>query len=138
MSQHTFVLSRRVGRPLHLVERALTGMPSGDYSGLTFAGPFERRAIVGPWGSGPPEREAVAILRTGRRATARVVVELGPWARDVSELRIRPAAHHPDWWRGRRQTHYFDAAHDAIDTLAGVLEREVPATPARRPITRIA
>jgi hypothetical protein len=138
MSQHTFVLSRRVGRPLILAERALTGMPGGDDSGLTFVGPFERRTTVGPWGSGPPEREAPADLRTGRRSVERVVVELGPWARDASELRIRPAVRRPHKWGGRRQMRYFDRAHDAIDTLARALEHEIPATAARRPATRTA
>lgn len=138
MSQHTFVLSRRVGRPLSRAERALIGMPPGDYSGLTFVGPFERRTIVGPRGRSPAEREAPADLRTGRRCVERVVVELGPWAHHASELRVRPAVRRPEWWRGRRQMRYFDRGHAAIDALARALEHEIPATPARRPNTRTA
>ena len=138
MSQHTFVLSRRVGRPLSLAERALTGMPADGYAGLTFIGPFERRAITGPWGSGPPEREAPAELRTGRRSVERVVVELGPWAHDASELRVRPATRRLVRWGDRRQMRYFDRAHEAIDALARALEHEIPAAPASRPVTRTA
>jgi hypothetical protein len=138
MSQHTFVLSRRVGRPLSLAERALVAMPPGDYAGLTFVGPFERRMIVGPWGSGPPEREAPGELRTGRRSVERVIVELGPWAHQASELRVRPASRRLVRWGGRRQMRYFDHAHEAIDALARALEHEIPATPAKRPVTRTA
>ena len=138
MSQHTFVLARRVGRPMSLAERALLGMPPDGYAGLSFAGPFERRAITGPWGSGPAEREAPADLRTGRRSVERVIVELGPWAHHASELRVRPASRRIVRWGGRRQMRYFDCAHQAIDALARALEHEIPATPARRPITRTA
>jgi hypothetical protein len=138
MSQHTFVLARRVRRPMSLAERALLALPSEGCSGLTFVGPFERRTITGPWGSGPPEREAPAVLRTGRRSVERVVVELGPWARDAAELRVRPATRRPEWWQWRRQMRYFDRAHEAIDALARELEHQVPATPARRPVTRTA
>ena len=88
MTQHTFVLSRRVDRELSLAERALTGLTDGDYAGLRLAGPFERRTIVGLWGSGPAEREAPADLRTGRRMPERVDVELAPWARRTVELRV--------------------------------------------------
>lgn len=138
MSQHTFVLSRRVGRPMTLAERALNGMPPDGYSGLTLVGPFERRTITGPWGSGPPEREALAELRTGRRSVERVVVELGPWAHHAAELRVRPAVRRPEWWRGRRQMRYFDRAHEAIDALAQAIEHQIPATAAQLPETRTA
>jgi len=138
MSQHTFVLCRRVGRPLTLAECALTTMPADCYGGLTFVGPFERRAMTGPWGSGPAEREAPAELRTGRRSAERVVVELGPWAHDASELRVRPASRRLVRWGGRRQMRYFDRAREAIDALARALEHEVPATPKRLPETRTA
>jgi hypothetical protein len=138
MSQHTFVLTRRVGRAPELVERALPRLPPGVPAGLTFLGLFERRSIVGPWGSGPAERTAPAQLWTGRRSPERVVVELGPWARDVVELRVRPTAARPERWRGRRQRRYFDRGHEAIDGLARALERETLAPTARRPVTRTA
>ena len=138
MSQHTFVLARRVGRTLGRAERALTEMPPGEYAGLTFVSPFERRSIVGPWGIGPPEREALADLRTGRRVAERVVVELGPWARDAAELRVRPAARHPQRWTGRRTMRYFDRAHEAIDALTKALEDQIPAAASARPVTRTA
>jgi hypothetical protein len=134
---HTFVLSRRVGRPLVLAERTLVGLPSGEYDGLTLLGFFERRTMVGPWGSGPPERDAPADLRVGRR-TERVMVELGPWSQDAVELRVRPCTRRPQRWRGRRQARYFAAAHAAIDALARTLEHETPALPAGLPETRTA
>ncbi|MGZ4691625.1 MAG: hypothetical protein ACXVKA_09830 [Acidimicrobiia bacterium] len=138
MSMHTFVLARRVGRAPGLAERALPELVSGEYAGLSFRGPFERRTVVGPWGSGPAEREAQADLRTGRRSRERVAVALGPWAHHAVELRIRPANRRPDRWSGRRQLRYFDHAHEAIDELARALERATPAPVASRPITRTA
>jgi hypothetical protein len=134
---HTFVLSRRVGRPLDRAERTLLALVPGEYEGLTLLGLFERRTMVGPWGSGPPEREAPADLRVGRR-TQRVMVELGPWSHDAIELRVRPCARRPQRWRGRRQVRYFEAAHAAIDTLARTLEQETPPMPARLPVSRSA
>src|SRR5207344_1845172 len=65
MSQHSFVLSRRVRRAPEAVERTLLGLAPGDYAGLTLLSPFERRAITGPWGTGPPDRQAAAELMTG-------------------------------------------------------------------------
>jgi hypothetical protein len=138
MSQHTFVLSRRVGRAPVPAERTLIDLPRDDYAGLRLVGPFERRTIVGPWGTGPPERQAPAELRTGRRTVERVEVEMGPWARNAVELRVRPLARRPERWTGRRQLRYFDRAHEAIDALARTLEEQTPATPARRPATRTA
>ena len=138
MTQHTFVLSRRVGREPILAERALVGLTHGDYAGLTLVGPFERRTIVGPWGSGPVEREAPADLRTGGRSLERVEVEVSPWARHTVEIRVRPAGRRPERWTPRRQTRYFNHAHQAIDELARALEHATPAVPARRPVRRTA
>ena len=131
MTQQTFVLSRRVGREPSLAARALAALTDGDYAGLTLAGPFERRPIVGAWGSGPVEREAPADLRTGRRSPERVEVELAPWARHAVELRVRPAGRRPDRWTPRRQTRYFEHAHAAIDELARALEHATPELPVR-------
>jgi hypothetical protein len=136
--QHTYVLSRRVGRDPGLAEQAVAGLLDGEYAGLTFAGPFERRSIVGPWGSGPPEREAPGALQTGGRSSEPVVVELGAWARDAVELRVRPATRRPDRWLGRRQRRYFERGHDAIDELARALERKTHELPAELPVTRSA
>ncbi len=138
MSQHTFVLSRRVGRAPGLAERVLPSLTEAPYAGLSFVGPFERRTIVGPWGSGPAEREAQAHLTTGRLAPELVSVEVGPWARDAVELRLRPVALQPDRWSGRRQVRYFDHAHAAIDELAHALEIATPVVPDSQPLTRSA
>jgi hypothetical protein len=138
MSQHTFVLSRRVGRAPGLAERVLPGLTEAAYAGLTFVGPFERRTIVGPWGSGPAEREARAHLSTGRLAPELVSVEVGPWARDAVELRVRPVTLRPDRWSGRRQLRFFDRAHTAIDELARALEAATPAVTGEEPLTRSA
>ena len=135
MAQHTFVLSRRVGRAPEQAERALGRLAPGEYAGLTLLAPFERRSITGPWGSGPPDRQAAAALATGARRSERVEVELAAWARDAVEIRVRPVSRRPERWGGRRQIRYFDRAHEAIDALACALERETPAElarPARR------
>jgi hypothetical protein len=134
---HTFVLSRRVGRPLAGAERTLVALAPGEHEGLTLLGLFERRTMIGPWGSGPPERDALADLRVGR-GTERVMVELGPWSHDAVELRIRPCTRRARRWPGRRRARYFDAAHAAIDALARTIERETPAVPAHLPETRTA
>jgi hypothetical protein len=136
--QHTFVLSRRVGREPRQVERALPELTSAGSTGLAFIGPFERWALTGPWGSGPAERRAHARLRTGRRRAEAVEVELGIWSRHAVELRMRPIARRPEQWSGRRQTRYFDRAHEAIDELARALEAATPAPPVRLPVTRTA
>jgi hypothetical protein len=133
---HTFVLSRRVGRPLAGAERTLVALAPGEHDGLTLLGLFERRTTIGPWGSGPPERDAPADLRVGRR-TERVMVELGPWSHDAVELRVRPCTRRATRWRGRRRARYFDAAHVAIDALARTIEQQTPVA-ARIPETRTA
>jgi hypothetical protein len=137
MTQHTFVLSRRVGREPGLAERALTDLTDGDYAGLTLRGPFERRIAIGPWVSGPSEREALGALHTGRRSPEPVEVELGPWARDAVELRVRPKGR-PERWTSRRQARFFEHAHQAIDELARALERATPELPASEPVRRSA
>jgi hypothetical protein len=134
---HTLVLSRRVGRPLAGAERTLVALAPGEHEGLTLLGLFERRTMIGPWGSGPPERDAPADLRVGRR-TERLMVELGPWSHDAVELRVRPCTRRAPRWRRRRQARYFDAAHAAIDALARTIEHETPAVPAQLPATRTA
>ena len=131
MTQPTFVLSRRVDREPSLAERALAGLIDGDYAGLTLAGPFARRTIVGLWGSGPAEREAPADLRTGRRVPERVDVELAPWARHTVEIRVRPRGRRPDRWTPRRRTRYFEHAHRAIDELAARSARDARDADAR-------
>jgi hypothetical protein len=65
-------------------------------------------------------------------------VELGPWALDAIELRLRPLARRPDRWTGRRQLRFFDHAHAAIDELARAIEAATPAAAAARPVTRSA
>jgi hypothetical protein len=134
---YTLVLSRRVGRPLAGAERTLVALAPGEYDGLTLLGLFERRTMVGPWGSGPPERDAPADLRVGRR-TERVMVELGPWSHDAVELRVRPCTRRVQRWRGRRRARYFAAAHAAIDVLARTIEHETPPVSVRLPETRTA
>jgi hypothetical protein len=137
MTQHSFVLSRRVRRAPDQAERALNGLAAGEYGGLRLLSPFERRAITGPWGSGPPDRQAPAVLTVAARRSERVEVELGAWARDVVELRLRPRSRRPERWTGRRQTRYFDRAHAAVDALARALEQQAP-EPAHLPMTRTA
>lgn len=137
MSQHSFVLSRRVRRAPEAAERTLLGLAPGDYAGLALLSPFERRAITGPWGTGPPDRQAAAVLVTGPRRSERVEVELGAWARDAAEIRVRPMSRRPERWSGRRQLRYFDRAHEAIDSLARTLERQTPA-PVERSARRTA
>jgi len=137
MAQHSFVLSRRVRRAPEVAERALLALPPGDYAGLTVLTPFERRSITGPWGTGPPDRQAQAELITGRRRSERVEVELGAWARDAAEIRVRPLSRRPERWSGRRQLRYFDRAHEAIDALARILEHQTPA-PVERSARRTA
>ncbi len=138
MAQHTFVLSRRVRRAPEQAERALGSLAPGEYAGLRLLGPFERRSITGPWGSGPPDRQAPAELVTGPRRSERVEVELAAWARDAVEIRVRPVSRRPQRWSGRRQIRYFDRAHTAVDALARALEHETPASPMSRPATRTA
>ena len=137
MSQHSFVLSRRVRRAPEQAERALGGLAPGEYAGLRLLSPFERRAITGPWGTGPPDRQAAAELQIAPRRSERVEVELAPWARDALEIRVRPLGRRPERWSGRRQTRYFDRAHEAVDALVRAIERDVPA-PMERHVRRSA
>jgi hypothetical protein len=137
MTQHTFVLSRRIARVPVAVERTLPVLTGAVHAGLTFHGPFEHHALIGPWGTAPPERRAVAGLRTSSGRVERVDVEMAPWSRRETELRIRPVTHRPERWSGRRQMHYFEQAHQAIDALSRAVEHAVPANvdvlvPARR------
>jgi hypothetical protein len=137
MSQHSFVLSRRVRRDPEQAERALPGLAPGDYAGLRLLSSFERRSITGPWGSGAPDRQAAAELTIAPRRSERVEVELAAWARDAVEIRVRPVSRRPERWSGRRQTRYFERAHEAVDALARALERDTPA-PTAIPVRRSA
>ncbi len=137
MMQHTFVLSRRVGREQQSAELALPALAEQAHSGLVFTGPFERRSLTGPWGNGPAERQAHATLRTGRTTVERVEVEVGPWSRHAVELRLRPLVRRPERWSGRRQARYFQRAHEAIDALARAVELSTP-PPVAVPATRSA
>jgi hypothetical protein len=133
MTQHTFVLSRRVGRTPQLVDRALAGLAARHHDGLTFAGPFEHWVLIGPWGSSPAERRAHAALDTGRRVPEPVEVEIGPWDRRAVEVRLRPLAKRPERWSARRQARYFRAAHEAVDAFTQAIEAAVPAPAAPAP-----
>jgi hypothetical protein len=127
MTQHTFVLSRRVGRTPQLVERALATLTEQSHDGLSFVGPFEHWVLIGPWGTGPSERRAPAELDIGRRAPEPVEIEIGPWDRRAVEVRLRPLAKRPERWSARRQARYFDEAHDAVDSFVRAIEDAVPA-----------
>jgi hypothetical protein len=131
MTQHTFVLSRRINRVPGAVERALPALTGEVHAGLTFRGTFEHHALIGPWGSAPSERRAAAALRTTPSRVEEIDVELAPWSRRETELRLRPSTHRPDRWSARRQLRYFERAHEAIDALARAIERETPASAPR-------
>jgi hypothetical protein len=136
--QHTFVLSRRVGRAPAPVDRALPALTLACHRGLTFTGPFEHWELIGPWGSGPAERRAHAQLRTGRRTVEPVEVELGPWDRSAVEVRLRPLARRPERWGRRRQERYFDGAHAAVDALTRAIEQTTPSPTTAMPVRRSA
>jgi hypothetical protein len=127
MTQHSFVLSRRINRMPGAVERALPALTSAVHAGLAFHGSFEHHALIGPWGCAPSERRAAAGLRTTPSRVEEIDVELAPWSRRETELRVRPSTHRPERWSARRQLRYFEQAHEAIDALARAIEQATPA-----------
>lgn len=121
----TLVLSRRIRRPPERVAVVLAALVDGRVEPLRDLTPFERRACGA---ARPAERTATALLRTGR-TVERVELEIGPWSATATELRLRPAARHPERWSGRRVERYFAEAHRAADAVVARLETLAPAPP---------
>ncbi len=120
----TLVLSRRIARPPAPVVAALPVLTDATVGDLRDVGPFERRA----WpATRPAERTATARLSVGRTIEV-VELEIGPWSSTATELRLRPAARHPERWSGRRVRRWFEHAHAAADAVVRCVENAVPET----------
>jgi hypothetical protein len=120
LSWPSFVVSRRINRPLPAVQAVLfdeTAFRTGDTYGvgsdgaLTIDTPF-RLASSYPT---PSWRATGRLFAQGSRAIARVELEVAAWSNTASELTVRPIARRPERWGRRRLRRYFALAHDSAD-----------------------
>jgi hypothetical protein len=126
LSWPSFVVSRRINRPLAAVQSAIADPANfrrGDSYGvgadgaLTIDQPFR---LVTSW-PGPSWRAAGRLFARGPRAVARVELEVAAWSGEATELTIRPVSRHPERWGRRRLQQYFALAHDSADRGMKVL-----------------
>jgi hypothetical protein len=126
----TFVLQRRINRPLGEVEAVLCDPhlsragavldleTNGMY--LQLDGPFG--VMFPPFGLDGASWWAPASVRTRRgRTTFRFDLEINAWDAASTELLVRPQARRPYRWGGHRLCEYFRVAHCAADQLTGLL-----------------
>jgi len=126
----TFVLQRRINRPLADVEAALCDphlLRAGavldlatDGTYMELDGPFG--VMFPPFGLDGASWWAPASVHTRRgRTRFRFHVEVNAWDAASTELLVRPQARRPYRWGGHRLCEYFRVAHCAADKLTGVL-----------------
>src|SRR5438270_3383419 len=127
----TFVVSRRINRPLAAVQSVLFDPGSfrpGDTYGvgtdgaLTIDAPF-RLSVSYP---APSWRATGRLFARGPRAVARIELEVAAWSTDASELTVRPVARHPDRWSRRRLRRYFALAHETADRGLEIFTSDAP------------
>ena len=128
LSWPTFVVSRRINRPLPAVQSVLFDPASfrpGDTYGvgtdgaLAIDAPFRLITSV----PAPTWRANGRLFARGPRPVARIELEVSAWSTDASELTIRPVARHPERWRRRRLRRYFALAHQGADRGLEMLTR---------------
>jgi hypothetical protein len=132
LSWPSFVVSRRINRPLPAVQSVLFDPSSfrpGDTYGvgtegaLTIDTPF-REILSYP---APSWRATARLFARGSRAVARVELEVAAWSTEASELTVRPVARHPERWSRRRLNRYFALAHEGADCGLHILNSDAPA-----------
>jgi hypothetical protein len=130
----TFVVSRRINRPLPAVQAVLfdpSTFRTGDTYGvgsdgaLTIDTPFH---LISSYPA-PSWRATARLFAQGSRAVARVELEVAAWSESTSELTVRPIARHPERWGRRRLRRYFALAHDGADRGLEILTSDAPASP---------
>jgi hypothetical protein len=130
----TFVLQRRVNQPFGAVGRVVCDpwlLAGGTQIALT--GDAVLRLDV-PFGVAFPvfgvdgaSWSTRASIRSRRgHVLERIELDLNVWDEHATELLLRPCAHSPHHWRGRRMRRYFRLAHLAADALTGVLSTSTP------------
>ena len=141
----TFVLQRRINRPLGAVEPVLCDpqtLRSGTVIALPDDGAYVR--LDGPFGvTFPPFgldgaswwAPASVCTRRGRRLV-RFELEINAWDPISTELLVRPRARHPYRWGGRRLRQYFRVAHATADACTLLLSKVAvsPTTPQPSPV----
>ena len=126
----TFVLQRRINRPLGAVEQVLCDphlLRSGSELDLGSDGMYAH--LDGPFGvTFPPfgldgaSWWAPVSVHTRRGRTAmRFELEVNAWDACSTELLVRPRARHPYRWSGRRLSEYFRVAHNTADMFTHLL-----------------
>ena len=126
----TFVLQRRINRPLGEVEEVLCDpqlLRAGavlvletDGTSVVLDGPFG--VMFPPFGLDGASWWAPASARTRRgRTRFRFDLEINAWDADSTELLVRPQARRPYQWGGHRLREYFRVAHCAADQLSSLL-----------------
>jgi hypothetical protein len=126
----TFVLQRRINRPLgaveevlcdpHLLRAGTTLDLDADGMYVQLDGPFG--VTFPPFGLDGASWWAPASVHTRRgRTMFRFELEVNAWDPDSTELLVRPRARHPYRWGGHRLCEYFRVAHRAADELGQLL-----------------
>jgi hypothetical protein len=140
LTQPMFVLQRRINQPLGAVERVLcdprllragaTHELSGGAS-LHIERPFG--VAFPPFGVDFASWSAPARVYTGRSLRpVKFELEINAWDNATTELLVRPRAHSPYRWSGRRMRRYFEVGHATADGMTQLLRsRAVSPAPAR-------
>ncbi len=131
LSWPSFVVSRRINRPLPAVQSVLfdpSSFRTGDTYGmgtdgaLTIDSPFR---LIAEYPT-PSWRATARLFSQGSRAVARVELEVAAWSTNTSELTVRPIARHPERWGRRRLRRYFALAHEGADRGLEILSSDEP------------
>jgi hypothetical protein len=128
----TFVVERRINRPLAEVQRGLADrkalVPNRlldlDPDGFMYVAeslrpmtPYSSRQPLPTW------LGSARLLTSRHRLVARVELEVSIWSHDATSLILRPVARNPARWGSRRLRHYFALAHLGADAAARLLDR---------------
>ena len=126
----TFVLQRRINRPLDRVERVLCDpmlLRAGveldlGLDGSSVALDKSFGVTFPPFGVDGASWWAPASVRNRHgRVVLRFEVEINAWDANSTELLVRPRAGHPNRWSGRRMNRYFVLGHATADAFRQML-----------------
>jgi hypothetical protein len=126
----TFVVHRRLNRPLADVQRGLADRTLVAPTRIIRLEPHGFMHVdaafrpVAPFSSHQPLPTwcvRAHLLAARGRTVAAVELEVSMWSRDATSVTLRPVSRHPERWRRWRLRSYFALAHGAVDATVRLL-----------------